>query len=1442
MVVEALSGAPREPEDAPIVEKNGTSSAVANTTIETNKDANIETDAMTASTDTTSAISSSEASSSTSAAAAAATPQPLPNLSSSSSTPKKKQYRAPSPPRWRFVKEAKSTMGYSSMAAGTYVRGKSSQELGAAYVPPQIKLSKRKSETPIVGDLDAPNLQFGDYRKDGENSVGRLSIDESLHENEELFEGGIAISHDRKETLHKDKRYREWNNLYPRSKDADRDTRKDTIDKYNTTYQHDDASQFSHREVGKLSFHPDNSVDGSFVGEVPKRKIGNVIESEDSSGVAATSSMKDDSNDDRREEEEIAGEGRGDEPSQSRNSNDEMSKEPSVDDNTSEDDPLRRRRKLLPFLLIPFLLVIAGTVVGVVMTRKDPPPLEENTRVFTSVIIVPEEVTSQPSTQPSSTPSDDIHMGSSHIGMSEHLGVSETTTDMHQPSTSPSAYPSFSPRVNIFDVSSTPPPTAAPSKRPSARPSNAPSGLPSSMPSSLPSIIKECPPSFLSYYNYAIGAQVHSQGIVYECINVSCSGTLGEGWSFVGTCDTTAPTHSPSMSPSTTELPSSSPSNRPSTKRLVFIGECPESFDSLSIYDMGSQVHSQGIVYECIRISCSGVAPGYEPPGWRAEVWDGIGTCETKSPTRSPSLSPSNAPTTQRPSTKPSASPTSSPSKGPTRSPSTVPSRFPSSSPSRSHSEEPSLSLFPTMQPIIFLGACPQEFVPMSYYHIGTKVQLQGIVYECIDWSCGTFGFDPGLESGKWKDAWLVLGSCSGTLQPTLQPTASPSATPTNVPTSSPTMQPIVFLGACPQEFVPMSYYHVGTKVQLQGIVYECIDWSCGTFGFDPGLESGKWKDAWLVLGSCSGTLQPTLQPTASPSATPTNVPTSSPTMQPIVFLGACPQEFVPMSYYHVGTKVQLQGIVYECIDWSCGTFGFDPGSEAGRWKDAWEVLGSCSGTLQPTISPTRVLSTVPSLATSNIPSSPPTSSPSKKPSQLPSSTPSRSPTIQPTPSPSRQPSQNPTSAPSKSPSSPPTSNPSNMPSRFPTSTPSRAPFNQPTSSPSQRPSQTPTSTPSKTPSDQPTSSPSERPSQPPSSAPSKSPSGRPTTSPSKRPSQFPTSAPSKPPSNQPTSSPSKEPSQDPTFVPSKSPSSRPTLEPTDTPTLFPTDFPTVTPTDGPIAQPTFQPTLKPTADPTRKPTSDPTSPPTFKPTLLDLTTPAPTCAENGNFNLCVAIDMSGSVCNGSTKSLCLDCQPITDCNSGGEKLTICCPNFFHVREFTKDLVTTLGELPTKQDFSVVHFGTEVTVASTLESWRQSIKTLNTLEYTGGMTNLAGAISSCQLTLNQSPPDRKNIMLIITDGAPSVPSSLISAQNAARNEALDAENQDTFIIPVLIEEPDENSQGEVDFLSNSISTDGKVFVSDFDGLQNIEQSVFDQVTCQAKPKDVGGGEDVSNGD
>jgi len=85
-------------------------------------------------------------------------------------------------------------------------------------------------------------------------------------------------------------------------------------------------------------------------------------------------------------------------------------------------------------------------------------------------------------------------------------------------------------------------------------------------------------------------------------------------------------------------------------------------------------------------------------------------------------------------------------------------------------------------------------------------------------------------------------------------------------------------------------------------------------------------------------------------------------------------------------------------------------------------------------------------------------------------------------------------------------------------------------------------------------------------------------------------------------------------------------------------------------------------------------------------------------------------------------------------------------------------------------------------------------------------------------------MLIITDGAPSVPE--VDAEGAAANAATNAKNQDTFIIPVLIEEG--TAQSPVAFLRDSISSDGNVFVADFDGLANIENSLFEQVTCQAR--------------
>jgi uncharacterized protein with von Willebrand factor type A (vWA) domain len=163
--------------------------------------------------------------------------------------------------------------------------------------------------------------------------------------------------------------------------------------------------------------------------------------------------------------------------------------------------------------------------------------------------------------------------------------------------------------------------------------------------------------------------------------------------------------------------------------------------------------------------------------------------------------------------------------------------------------------------------------------------------------------------------------------------------------------------------------------------------------------------------------------------------------------------------------------------------------------------------------------------------------------------------------------------------------------------------------------------------------------------------------------------------------------------------------------------------------------------------------------------------------------------------------------------------------EFSKDLITNLGELPTKQDFSVVHFGTEVVTASVLQSWRQVIKTLNRLTYTGGRTNLAGAINACQETLASSPPGRKNLMLVMTDGEPTVPGN--NPHGAAANAAAMASDEDTFIIPIFIKELNNQNAPEVDFLQSKISSDGKVFVADFDSLGSLQETMFEQVTCQA---------------
>ena len=281
-----------------------------------------------------------------------------------------------------------------------------------------------------------------------------------------------------------------------------------------------------------------------------------------------------------------------------------------------------------------------------------------------------------------------------------------------------------------------------------------------------------------------------------------------------------------------------------------------------------------------------------------------------------------------------------------------------------------------------------------------------------------------------------------------------------------------------------------------------------------------------------------------------------------------------------------------------------------------------------------------------------------------------------------------------------------------------------------------------------------------------------------------------------------------------------PTVNPTSNPSKVPSSKPSKVPSHSPTKVPSPNPTVQPSNEPTKRPqTLSPTRRPTLKP-VLGLT-PRPTCPpQNGNFNVCIALDMSGSVCGGGT---CSFCQPLSSCNSFGINQERCCNNFDNVLEFSKALVRQLGDLKTMQDFSLVHFASDAEIASTLQNANQAIKTLQRLDYTGGATNLGGGITLCQKTLDASTAGRKNFMIIVTDGDPTVPS--VRPREVSLRAASEAKKKGTFVIPIFVEQIGSNDPAVA--LMKEISSDAQVFLTDFDSIVSLKDIVFEQVICHA---------------
>lgn len=195
----------------------------------------------------------------------------------------------------------------------------------------------------------------------------------------------------------------------------------------------------------------------------------------------------------------------------------------------------------------------------------------------------------------------------------------------------------------------------------------------------------------------------------------------------------------------------------------------------------------------------------------------------------------------------------------------------------------------------------------MIYYEPGDRVSRGEIVFECTSWPnslfCSQAAFNPDLDSKTeyWKQAWEVIGHCTGTNAP---PTAG-----------------------CPDVWTSgdMSTYKENDQVSvlknnvpLVKAVYKCkawpYSWHCGQH--NP-LDYNGGKLGWEYIGECEGTIGPTNTPTFGPAT---------------AIIAGCPEDYNSSSItplnYNAGDRVaRVAGpsssykLVYACREFPFSGF-----------------------------------------------------------------------------------------------------------------------------------------------------------------------------------------------------------------------------------------------------------------------------------------------------------------------------------------------------------------------------------------------------------------------------------------------------------------------------------------------------------------------------------------
>jgi len=609
------------------------------------------------------------------------------------------------PPRWRFVADAKKTSGYSTLAAGQYIAGKSSEELAAKYVAPDVSLYKAKGEKPDVGKLQHQPHANNNY------SAEDLKVGQSK--------------------------------LLSNDNDAPSDLNTE-VEKLETKPKgEDDLSQLQTDDVPANKFE-----EGSHQGDDKNKLDGESPTCFKSNGEIPSGT---DSTPDQNEGGRLCDHLDEEDRKEDINLNSpEVSCEEDVDDSAKESNPRRDHRYLYPVVIILLALVI---VLGVLLGKKNNSNKSSATTsnnaatspyVSSPIIIVNDTswpssypsvviktLSNGPSTTPSPAPSAECnsetkafsieHPKEGNIIESTLFGSSSHATWILKNACSGEVISQCHPCSlgSLSLTSSKPNLSMKGGADKNAYTRRTEQQLLQNIKKCLPinneyvfevqstGVSESCcsfdPGSFiLSFDNVVLTHAVSDGSDAYDydwpstyffgesetvCnkaeVKTSSSPTksasqkpslvLSEEPSYVpsrvrSTAPSVSPiTNSPTLVPTTrpvTFSPSETPTSvsptkalasqpttipslepiaaRPTTSPLASLGACPETYGHFSSYTIGARVESNGFVYQCITVSCRSY--GLEP----GRRWKIVGSCSnrTVSPTVSPSTSPLRIATT----------------------------------------------------------------------------------------------------------------------------------------------------------------------------------------------------------------------------------------------------------------------------------------------------------------------------------------------------------------------------------------------------------------------------------------------------------------------------------------------------------------------------------------------------------------------------------------------------------------------------------------------------------------------------------------------------------------------------------------------------------------------------------------------------------------------------